>query len=67
LPSKIPELAPSARGNSWGWLEDWSSGRYEDEGAAEVIFIEVSLKIGGRVMAWFFMLIPVPRQNAIGG
>lgn len=56
----------SARGNSWGWFEGWMGGRYENEGAAEVVFLEVALKIGGGVMAWFFMLVTPMHKEAVG-
>jgi hypothetical protein len=53
-------------GKSWGWSEGWSSGRYENEGAAQVVFLEVALKISGGVMARFFMLIPPMHKEAVG-
>jgi hypothetical protein len=55
-----------SRGNSWGRFEGWSSGRYENESATEVVFFEVALKIGGGVLAWFFMFIMPMHKEPVG-
>jgi hypothetical protein len=42
------------------------SGRYENEGSAEVVFFEVGLEVGGGMMAWFFMLVAPMHKETIG-